>query len=226
MKTTLRSLLPVLTAALLLTACEKEPSNSVDQTRIRTDYELFYDKNTNKTTAIAAFRFGASITGTLLELSSPAEVRFNNEVLPFNSILARYEKEYPGFVSTGTFAYKDVNGAVLTNTMPAVKPIDFPASPATLTIGKGQEYLLTWEGSALAQGDGVGLSFAYGIFTETTLNATRVRLTPAQLQPLPLGATVGAMERWNFSDLQQQTASGGFLKGTYRTTNKNIQVVD
>ncbi|MBX9782536.1 MAG: hypothetical protein K2X48_04495 [Chitinophagaceae bacterium] len=71
MKTNIVATLFIAVTALLFSVCEKQPSDAVDQDRIRTDYELFYDKNTDKTTAVAAFKFGQSITGTQLELSSP-----------------------------------------------------------------------------------------------------------------------------------------------------------
>jgi hypothetical protein len=224
MKTNILSKLVVAFLSLFFIACEKQPSDSVEQDRIRTDYELFYDKNTDKTTAVAAFRFGQSITGTQLELSAPAEVRFNNDLLVFNRVLGRYEKEYNGFVATGTFTYKDTKGTTLVNTVPAIKPIDFPASPAVLTISKSQEYNLVWQGDALAQNDGVGMLVAGLTFTETTLNATKVRMTSAQLQPAAVGAHIAFMDRWTLSQLQQSTSNGGSIVSKYRAKNKNVEI--
>jgi hypothetical protein len=224
MKTNILSTLAIAFLALVFASCEKQPSDAVDQDRIRTDYELFYDKNTDKTTAIAAFKFGQSITGTQLELSNPAEVRFNNDVLTFNRILGRYEKEYTGFISTGTFTYKDTKGKVLTNTVPAIKPIDFPASPSVLSISKAQGINITWEGTPLAQNDGVGLLVAALPFTETTVNATFVRITSAQIQPAATGAHIAYMDRWTLSQLQQQTSNGGSITSKYRARNKNVEV--
>jgi hypothetical protein len=221
----------ILTAVIIgmisftFTSCEKQPSDAVDQDRIRTDYELFYDKNTDKTTAVAAFRFGQSITGTLLELSSPAEVLFNNDKLTYNNVLGRYEKEYNGFVATGAFSYKDVNGKTLVNTVPAIKLIDFPASPAVLSISKAQGFELNWEGTPIAQNDGVGLLVAALTFTETTVNSTRVRMISAQLQPAATGAHIAFMDRWTLSQLQQQTSNGGSIVSKYRAKNKNVEIV-
>jgi hypothetical protein len=226
MKRSLFSTITVAFIALFFIACEKQPSEAVDQDRIRTDYELFYDKNTDKTTAIAAFKFGQSITGTQLELSSPAEVRFNNDVLTFNRVLGRYEKEYSGFVTTGTFSYKDVNGKTLMNTVPAIKSIDFPANPAVLSISKAQDYNLFWEGTPIAQNDGVGLLVAALTFTETTVNATRVRMTSTQLQPATIGAHIAFMDRWTLSQLQQQTSNGGSIVSKYRAKNKNVEITN
>jgi hypothetical protein len=226
MKTNILSIVVTAFVALFMTACQKQPSDAVDQSRIRTDYELFYDKNTNKTLAAAAFKFGESITGTQLELTSGAQVKFNNDVLVFNALLGRYEKEYTGFIGTGTFTYKDVNGKILTNTVPVIKPIDFPASPAVLTISKASEYNLTWDGTPLAQNDGVGVLVAAQIFTETTINSTRVRMTPAGLQNASVGAHVAFMDRWTLSQLQQSTNTGGSITSKYRAKNKNVEITN
>jgi hypothetical protein len=207
-------------------ACEKQPSDSVEQDRIRQDYELFYDKNTDKTIAVAAFKFGESITGTQLELSAPAEVRFNNDLLVFNAILGRYEKEYTGFIPTGTFTYKDIAQKSLVNVVPAIKAIDFPGSPTVLALSKAQENLINWEGGALGQNEGVGMLVAALTFTETTLNATRVRITGAQLQPATVGAHIAFMDRWTLSPLQQSTSTGGSIVSKYRAKNKNVEISD
>jgi hypothetical protein len=226
MKTSIISFVTAAFVLLFVTSCQKQPSDAVDQSRIRTDYELFYDKNTNKTTAIAAFRFGESITGTVLELSGGAQVKFNNDVLVYNTFLSRYEKEYTGLVSAGTFTYRDVNGKVLTNTVQEIKAIDFPANPATLTISKAQEFLLNWEGSPLVQNDGVGVLIGTLVFTETTFNATRVRMTPAQLQSANTGAYVAFMDRTTLYPLQQQTNTGGSIITKYRAVNKNVSITN
>ncbi len=224
MKPNFLTILATAFLALIFTSCEVEPSNAVDQDRIRTDYELFYDKNTDKTTAIASFRFGPSLTGTDLELSSPAKVRFNGDLLTFNWVLGRYEKEYNGLISTGTFKYKDTNGKLLTNNVPAIKPIDFPANPSVLTISKAQGINISWEGAPIAQNDGVGLLLASLPFTETSVNATFVRITSAQIQPAPTGAHLAYMDRWTTTQLQEQTSNGGSITGKYRARNKNVQI--
>ncbi|MBX9782535.1 MAG: hypothetical protein K2X48_04490 [Chitinophagaceae bacterium] len=156
----------------------------------------------------------------------PAEVRFNNDVLVFNQIPGRYEKEYNGFVATGTFTYKDTKGKTLVNTVPSIKPIDFPATPAILSISKAQEYNLNREGTPLAQNDGVGLLVAASAFTETTVNATRVRMTSAQLQPATTGAHIAFIDRWTLSQLQQQTSNGGSITSKYRAKNKNVEITN
>ena len=69
-------------AAILFMACPIEDSADVNQDKIYTDYEVFYNSNTDKTQVLARFRFGGA-TGTLLELNEPAEVYFDEDKPPF-----------------------------------------------------------------------------------------------------------------------------------------------
>lgn len=76
---------------LLAASCKRESSGDVNQKRIFTQYELFYNENEDITYARAWFRFGHE-TGTLLELSSPSIVTFEGDKLSFNGVLASREK--------------------------------------------------------------------------------------------------------------------------------------
>ena len=92
---------------LLASGCFREPSDSVNQDKIYTDYELFYNANEDKTYARATFKF-SNLTGTKLELSDPSEVTFEGDLRSFKPALAYYEKTLPGLVSSGTFEWKDI----------------------------------------------------------------------------------------------------------------------
>jgi len=43
---------------VVFTACPIEDSSDVNQDKIYTDYEVFYNSNTDKTIVVAKFRFG------------------------------------------------------------------------------------------------------------------------------------------------------------------------
>ena len=222
MKKTLILFLSVLAAGWLV-SCDIQPSEAVDQDRIRADYELFYDKNTNQTAAKATFRFG-NITGTLLKLNAPAQVRFNEDVLTLNAI-GTYEKIYNGFVSTGTFNYTDAKGKTYSNAVPALKSIDYPADPVTLLVSRSQDYTLTWAGDPLSTGEGVGLIVGTTPFGTNTTGAKSVVLGTAGLQLLQPGAYLSVMDRSLISALTQQTSiGGGSMTSKYRAKNKNVQV--
>lgn len=212
--------------ALLLAGCQTEDVASVEQDRVRTDYELFFDAGQNKTTAIAVFRFGNSPTGTQLQLSGPAEVRFNNDVLLFNSILGRYEKVYDGAIASGTFVYKNVDGKTFTNTTPALKAVEFPTDPAVLPLSKSADYGVTWTGEALTQNEGVG-ALILGttvVVLETTPGTNRLMFRANALQPVAAGAYTVVMERSGPQNLTQQTSAGGTITAKYRSRTKNVQV--
>ena len=72
-------------AVIALTSCTGESAGDVNQDRIYTEYEQFYNSNTGVTTVIARFRFGGAL-GTLLELDSTDNVKFNGDVLPYNIV--------------------------------------------------------------------------------------------------------------------------------------------
>ena len=90
--------------AIFVQSCTKENASDVNQDKIYQYYEVFYNKNTDKTWVVARFNFGGP-TGTILELDSGATVKFNNEVLPYNGLFAGHYKEFAGRVTTGSFVW-------------------------------------------------------------------------------------------------------------------------
>ncbi len=116
---TWKLLIPVLfLSATLFIACEGEESAAVDQYRIYTK-----------------FRFGG-LLGSLLGLSAPAEVKFNDDQLLLKQGFGYYEKEYAGRITSGTFSYKDVNGVIYNNTTPTIASIEF--DPNFIAVTRNQ----------------------------------------------------------------------------------------
>src|SRR5262245_21459177 len=89
------ALLTILSTFMSLSSCKKEDSDDVNQDKIYAEYELFYDKNTDKTYASAVFKFSNAL-GTNLQLTSPSEVKFNSDVIPWDPVFSYYRKEYAG----------------------------------------------------------------------------------------------------------------------------------
>ncbi len=213
---------------LLLFSCQTEDSASVNQDRIFTTYELYYDANTDKTTARATFRFGSAV-GTNLELSSPAEARFDNDVLSFNSIIGAYEKEYPGFKTQGTFRYTNNDNEVYTNQVGVLKTIAFPANFPT-SISRANAFTITWVGDALAAGERVdvvltraGSSPLVRVFTQAQPAATAIVLGADQLSQFTAGSFVSvAMYRYRVTDLVQKPEAGGFFSGRHQPADKGL----
>lgn len=216
------------TGMIVFTSCQTEDSASVDQNRIYTNYELLYDKNTDKTYARAQFHFG-NLLGTTLQLSDPAEVQFNGDVLAYKPGLAYYEKEYAGKVSTGTFTYKDANGVEYKNTVSNLPTIDFPANFNSVT--RNQANTFDWTGTALSAGEEVYLF----IGNTTTLNvqtfytnkvgAANLVLSAEKLNNLAPGVAAEAdLYRDRIDSLSQKTSAGGFIKVNYRAQKKALTV--
>ena len=216
----------------ILTGCgASEDSSDVNQARIYTDYELFYNANEDKTHAIARFRFGGPF-GTILELSraSGASVSFNGELLAYSSLWGGHHKEYAGNVTSGSFNYVDTDGTSYTNAVPVGASIEFPAGFNQIDISSAQT--LSWVGSALAANDQVGIfvgSWVWGddaLFLTDADGATSIVMGLNQLQNLALGSAVVFMDRWNAVNVSEGTAEGGRIRYKYRATNAIVTVVD
>jgi hypothetical protein len=212
------------TAMYVLNSCQSENSDDVNQDRIFCAYQLYYNANEDKTYAQAQFRFG-NVTGTLLELSTPSEVRFNGDLLTFKSALAYYENEYAGFVQSGTFTWKDTQGNEFSNTI-TITPVDYPANLDT--IPRDAAYELFWVGDSLSANHSVVLT-ANGVLegdafivTQSNLNAKSIILPLNKLQQMGQGQGTLWMDRYYTLDLQEQTSAGGTIKGVYRPVNKQL----
>lgn len=137
---------PLLTGAAGARGCGGEDSSVVRQDRIFTQYWLYYDANTDVTYARATFRLGHAL-GTVLELTDPAKVTFNEKALSFQELAGWHEVQLPGRVS-GTFVYSNVEGQRFS--VPVMSLPDVGLPPA-LSIPAGQSYTLAWQGPVVAR---------------------------------------------------------------------------
>ncbi len=213
---------------LLLASCAKENSEDVNQDKIYSDYELFYNKNEDKTYAVARFKFGGA-TGTNLELTSGAFVTFNGDTMTYNGLYAGHTRIYAGRISSGTFHYRDVDSNSFTNTTPPMDTIAF--QPGFDTIIKSQANTLTWVGSPLSANQSVGIfigSWTWGqdaLFYQNQLAATNIVMGVTGLNSLSLGSSTVYMDRTNETNVSQGTSKGGKIKSKYRALNKTVQVI-
>ena len=208
-------------------SCVKEASNSVDQDKMYVNYQLFYDKNRDVTEARATFRFSNQL-GTLLELSNPSFVKFNNDVLLYEPIFSFYKKEYSGNVTTGNFTFSDTKGKVFVNPISNIEPIEFPSN--FTSINKANSYTLTWVGTPVAKnqlvGIGMGSTTAISgqLFGQYLEGAADIVLDANKLQSVATtnGQVIVVMDRHLVQPLVQGTSAGGELRSTYRATNKTV----
>jgi hypothetical protein len=212
----------------ILSSCAKEDSATVNQDKIYAEYELFYNKNEDKTYASAVFKF-SNIGGTQLQLSSPSEVKFNSDIIPYDGTFAYYRKEYAGFISSGTFTFKDKDGLVYTNIVSVAKPI---TNIAIDTIKRSNgAYTYTWVGDTVKTNEAVGLvignnvnPLTFQFFRQASVNTTNLVLPLTQLNQLPIGMSYSQLDRVVQSNAPSVTSAGGLIRGKYRSLDKNLYV--
>jgi len=213
----------------LLNSCAKENASDVNQDKIYTDYEVFYNQNTDKSWVIAKFRFGGP-TGTILELDSTSYVLFNNDTLAYNPFYTGHFKEYAGRITSGTFKYVNINNQIFINSIPSVDVLAFAADFDTLK--KSQAQTITWVGSALATNEAVGIFVGNGAWGQSALSwqdadgATNLVLGINQMTSLAIGNSTVYMDRQHELDVVEGTSKGGKIRAKYRALNKVVQVVN
>ncbi len=216
------------TLPMMITSCQKEDSSDVNQDKIYTRYELFYNQNTDKTVAIARLRFG-SPTGTLLEATNPASVTFNGDTLPYSVIYSGHAKEYAGQVTNGTFIYTNVDGVSYTNATPSMDTIAYPAGFDTIV--KSQANTFTWVGNSLGANERVNLfvgSWTWGedaLFFAIGQGSSDLVMGTQSLSNLALGTSTVYMDRVNEVSASEVTSEGGVIRAVYRPINVTVQVV-
>ncbi len=226
-------MLILLVAIGMLVGCSSEDSSDVNQDRIYTDYELFYNANDDVTHALARFRFGGPF-GTILELSdsSGASVTFNDDILAYSAFWGGHHREYAGNVTSGTFRYTNTEGGVYINSVPTGSSIEFPVGFDGIELSKSMAYTLTWDGTPLAPDDQVGIfigSWAWvddALFWTDNDAATEIIMGVNRLQNLVNGTAVVYIDRWNAVDVTEGTSEGGRMRYKYRGPNATVTVVD
>lgn len=221
----------LLSTLFFATSCTKEDSNDVNQDKIWTEYEMFYNKNDDKTHVIARYRFGGS-TGTLLELtdSTGAKVTFNGTQMPYSAIWSAHHLEFAGRLTSGMFSYTNTNGTVYNNAIPAnADTIAFPAGFDTIV--KSQAETFTWGGNPLAPDERVGIfvgSWGWAndaLFYTDADGATNLIFGVQAKNSLALGQATVYMDRTLLSNYISGTSKGGVIRYTYRAMNATVVVV-
>ena len=213
----------------ILTSCAKENASDVNQDKIYTDYEVFYNQNTDKTWVVAKFRFGGP-TGTILELDSTSYVTFNGDTLAYNVFYTGHFKEYAGRITAGTFKYENVAGQIYENSIPTVDVLAFAADFDTLK--KTQAQTITWVGTALGSNETVGILIGNGAWGQAALalqdldGATNLILGIPQMTSLAIGNSTVYMDRQHELDVIEGTSKGGKIRAKYRALNRVVQVVN
>ena len=218
----------IVVCTILFGSCAKEISENVAQDSIYTIYELFFNKNTDITTARATFRFGGP-SGTLLDLTNPANCTFNGDEVLYNKILGTHKKDYSGFVSSGTFKYLDLDDNSFTNSTPIIETIDFPAKD---TIMAANSCLFMWIGSPLSKDESVTLLIDgtqqnnFELFAIAEEGATAIALSSEKLKRLGHGVATCTLKReFNKFSIEEGTSKGGRMALWY-TLKKDVFIMN
>lgn len=228
MKKLLFGVLTAIVVSTLISSCQKEDSDDVNQEKIYTVYELFYNANTDKTVAITRLRFGGP-TGTLLEAVSPAGVKFNGDAMPYSVLYSGHAKEYAGKITTGTFVYTNTENTSYTNSVPFMDTIAHPAGFDTIQKGQANDY--SWIGNSLATNERVDLfigTWTWGqdaLFFAYGLGSTNIVMGQNQVDNLATGGSTAYVDRVNEVAVTQGTSEGGVTRTRYRPVNVQVQVV-
>lgn len=228
MKRLLFGLSAAFALTILLQACDKEDSSDVNQTKIYTVYELFYNKNEDKTVAVCRLRFGGP-TGTLLEATSPANVKYNGDNLPYSALYSGHAKEYAGKITGGSFVYTNTDGDVYTNSVPNMDSVAF--DPTFDTIVKSQANTFTWIGNSTSATERVNLyvgTWTWGqdaAFFAFGQGQTNIIMGVSQMNGLALGNSTLYMDRVNEVSITQGPTEGGVVRTRYRPLNQQAVIV-
>jgi len=225
MKTNIFLILIAFSTMLFISNCQRETSDNVNQDKIWAEYTLHYDANKDITYARAVFKF-SNATGTLLELKTPAEVRFEGELLSFKPALAYYEKQISGYTNQGIFQYIDLDNDTFKNQVTILSPVGFPADLDTLPVTAAYE--MFWTGDSLAANEAITV-FIKGtkqndLQTIITNNqyAKSIIFPLNQLQKLGTGAGLMTMNREFRTILENGTSAGGNRVGHYKAVDRNV----
>lgn len=197
----------------VLLSCSKEETDSISQNSISTTYEFSYSGSSNSTTI--GVKFSAEET-SFLELSQPASVSFNEDILIMNDQSRVYKNTYNGFVDAGTCIYKDLDDNVFTNPV-TLKSIDLPY---TDTIHKSLDYNFEWVGEAVSENETVVVTIYsesfHQEFSTNVVGATNLILPATQLQNLTSGEADLVVNRdFTFNSLVEGTGAGGKIITRY-----------
>jgi hypothetical protein len=218
----------IITAVIVLSSCGKEDSADVNQDKIYAEYELFYDKNNDKTYASAVFKF-SNVTGTNLQLTAPSEIKFNGDVIPYDATFAYYRKEYAGIINSGTFTFKDTDGLTYTNPVSLAKII---TNPVIDTIKRANgAYTYTWVGDSVRQNELIGLTIGsvanpldLEVFLQGAVSSKNFVLPLTQLNGLAIGNSYCQLDRQVETNAPSVTSAGGKIRGKYRAQNTTLYV--
>ncbi|MEM7660430.1 MAG: hypothetical protein AAF399_30280 [Bacteroidota bacterium] len=218
-----------LVLALIVFSCARDVSENVNQDSIFTEYRLVNDADQDKTFARATFRFGGA-TGTILDLTDPAVVTLDGDLLTYKPLFGYFEKDFAGELAGGTFSYTDLDNSTFENAVSLSSAISLPT--ALDSISQGEAFSLEWLGDPVGEDESVivtinGINEGDAqIFTTTDQGANAIVLAQNKLTELGIGEARVFIERWTNQELGQATGEGGAVWSRYITGPMLVQITE
>lgn len=210
-------------------ACKKEVSKNIDQDKIWTYFELYYDGSVDKTYATATFRFN-SITGTRLMLSDPSTVLVDGAEMEWIADEGYYQNVFDGLKSSAEFRWVDLDGKSFTNSID-IHEVQFPSVLSDLHFGDTASYFF-WDGAALDTNesmaitvDGVGNTDAR-IFSTDSIGAILIVLDSVKLSQVDSGIVSLVLNRRYSPPLLEGTSSSGVITGRFKPDTVSVLLTD
>jgi hypothetical protein len=215
----------IITACVSLVSCSKEESIDVNQDRIYVFYDITYTKGEDLTKVKAVFRFGNK-NGTLLKLTKPSTIKFNDDILDYNETFSFYYKDYKGLLNSGTFTWKDVNGKEFKNSYSSLECVEFPAS--FVSLKQSENYSLSWTGSPIAEKQSITVSFksdnSIVFASQSAKGATDITIKKDDASKLNIGKATATIKRETEMSLNERTGAGGKIALYYVGETKSIDI--
>ncbi len=213
----------LLLLCLVAAGCKMDETLDVNQRKIYSEYELFYNKAEDRTYIRAQFRHKKS-TGNILRLTSPSTVRFDDFYLDYNPLIQSYEKVIEGYTESGTFVWEDLEGKRYYNFVKLV-PIEIQDFDELDAKNEQQIY---WSGASLQYNETAMLfviPVSHGTvryLTEESPGSDFVTI-PVSVSSLFAGQTVRLAIQRTFSVVpEQKTEAGGKISGRYRNKDREV----
>jgi uncharacterized protein YceK len=209
---------------LLAAGCSDDQLVAITDGRVYSQLTVRYDKNTNKTTATAAF-WKESQSGARLVFNGNATILFQGLAMEYRSDYT-YFKDMENAQTPATFKIIDVNKKEFTNTT-TINAIDFPFGLVLDTIDTSKPLTIAWNGTALENLEIVTLRIGTGSVraVQDTMGKTSITFTTSlfsQIASLKNTATTITIERSKSPVLTDDLGGGGTITSQFIALSKNV----
>ncbi len=221
--------LGMLSVLVVMTSCRREESQNISQDRIYSEYEVIFDAGKNQTVANATFRADHS-TGTKIELSFPARIKFRNENMSWKNVTGNYQLTVNGNGFSNYFTYTDLDENNFENQSFDVSYIDLPNG--LNSISKNGNFFLPWNGDPLRSGETVRVVIkskeggGERSWSVTSVNSTHIVLDQYKLSQINEGLAEIWIERTKSDGLIMVPDAGGRMSCTWRSNELTIQILN